>query len=365
MTAPTTPVSAPGQPDLFANWQRLSDWTAAHYSEILTAIGIGIAIIIALIGLRGLVRRMLGGVEATGWRQVAERVVSRTYLFFIIMVAAKLVSEQTVLPNRVSGTIDFLFIVAAAFQIAFWARALIIGAIEQRTGEDEGGRLGTAMGLIQGLVTVAAFVIAFVVILDNVGVNVTGLIAGLGIGGIAIGLAAQGIFRDLFAALSIIFDRPFRRGDTISFGGASGVTGTVEHIGVKTTRLRALDGELVAVGNDKLLQDRVHNYAQQHRRRVVMTIPLLPDTKADALAALPAEIEKIVAAEPHARFDRAHLVRFGTASIDMEVVFFTETPDSRVHFDARHDIILALLRRLEELGVAFAAPPAAPATPAA
>ncbi|MFN3727585.1 MAG: mechanosensitive ion channel family protein [Allosphingosinicella sp.] len=361
----TAPNRAAPQPDLFANWQRLSDWAAAHYAEILTAVGIGIVISVALIGLRGLVRRMLGGTQATGWRQVAERVVSRTYLFFIVMVAAKLVSEQTLLPGRVSGTIDFLFIVAAAFQIAIWARALIIGAIEQRTGEDESGRLGTAMGLIQGLVTVAAFLIAFVVILDNVGVNVTGLIAGLGIGGIAIGLAAQGIFRDLFAALSIIFDRPFRRGDTISFGGPNGVTGTVEHIGVKTTRLRALDGELVAVGNDKLLQDRVHNYAQQHRRRVVMTIPLLPHSRPDALAGLPAEIEKIVSAEPRARFDRAHLVRLTAASVDMEVVFFTETPDARDHFQARHDIILALLRRLEELGVAFAAPPAAPAAPAA
>ncbi len=360
----TAPNQATAQPDLFANWQRLSDWAAAHYAEILTAIGIGIIIAIALIGLRGLVRRMLGGAQATGWRQVAERVVSRTYLFFIVMVAAKLVSEQTLLPGRVSGTIDFLFIVAAAFQIAIWARALIIGAIEQRTGEDESGRLGTAMGLIQGLVSVAAFLIAFVVILDNVGVNVTGLIAGLGIGGIAIGLAAQGIFRDLFAALSIIFDRPFRRGDTISFGGSGGVTGTVEHIGVKTTRLRALDGEQVAVGNDKLLQDRVHNYADQHRRRVVMTIPLPPHSNPDALAALPAEIERIVSAEPHARFDRAHLVRVTVASIDMEVVFFTETPDSRDHFQARHDVILALLRRMDELGVAFAAPPAAPAAPA-
>src|SRR5690349_21119999 len=104
----TAPNQAAAQPDLFANWQRLSDWTAAHYAEILTALGIGILIALALIGLRGLIRRILGGAQATGWRQVAERVVSRTYLFFIVMVAAKLVSEQTLLPHRVSGTIDFL-----------------------------------------------------------------------------------------------------------------------------------------------------------------------------------------------------------------------------------------------------------------
>ena len=146
------------------------------------------------------------------------------------------------------------------------------------------------------------------------------------------------------------------------FGGAGGVTGTVEHIGLKTTRIRALDGELVAVGNDKLLQDRVHNYALMERRRVSMTLPLLPHTGPDALAALPAEIEKVVSAEPQASFDRAQIARLSNASIDMEVVFFIETPDQATHFRARHEIILALLRRLKELGVDFAPPP--PAAPA-
>ncbi|RZI38408.1 mechanosensitive ion channel, partial [Herbaspirillum sp. HC18] len=133
--------------------------------------------------------------------------------------------------------------VASVFQAAIWARELILGTIEHRTQSEHysGEALLSAMGLIRLLVTAVLFAIALVVVLDNLGVNVTGLVAGLGVGGIAIGLAAQGIFGDLFAALAIIFDRPFRRGDKISYGNTSGV---IESIGLKSTRIRAFTGEL-------------------------------------------------------------------------------------------------------------------------
>ena len=132
-----------------------------------------------------------------------------------------------------------MFVISAAFQAAVWARELVLGYVEHRVGADEQhSTLGSAVGIIRLLVTVALFAIAIILILDNVGVNVTGLIAGLGIGGIAIGLAAQGIFSDLFAALSIIFDKPFRRGDVIRI---EGVQGHVEDIGLKTTRIRVAD----------------------------------------------------------------------------------------------------------------------------
>ena len=356
--------AAAEQPDLFINWRRLIDWFGDHYAEILTAGAIGIVIVLGLIGLRGVIRRLLGGPQATGWRKVAEGVVARTYLFFIVMAAAKIVSEQTVMPHRLADAIDFLFIVAAALQVAIWTRALIVGAIERRIGEGETGRnLSTAMGIIRALVTAGAFLIAIIVILDNVGVNVTGLVAGLGIGGIAIGLAAQGIFKDLFAALAIIFDRPFRVGDTISFGGPTGSTGTVEHIGLKTTRLRSLDGELIAVGNDKLLLDRIHNHAQQQRRRGVMTISVLPDTRPDLLDALPREIETIVSAQKRATFDRAHAAKIGLSSIDYEIVFFVEAGEFAALAQARHEIIVAVARRMTELGIEFTPPPAAAVGP--
>jgi small-conductance mechanosensitive channel len=348
------------QPDLFINWRRFADWVSEHSLEILTAFGIGLAIVAALIGLRILVCRLLGGRQATGWAKVIEGIVRRTYLFFIIAAAAKIVTINAVLPRRLDQAIDIIFVMAAALQVAIWTRALIVGAIERRVGDSAGSALGTAMDLIRGLVTAAAFTIAIIVILDNVGVNVTGLIAGLGIGGIAIGLAAQGVFRDLFAALAIIFDRPFRRGDTIQFGGPTGVTGTVEHIGLKTTRLRALDGELVAVGNDKLLQDRIHNFAAQARRRAVMILPLQPSVPADLLARLPGEIAAIVSAQPQATFDRAHVSKLSAAGTEIELVFHMETADFAAYADARQAIILAVIRRFAELGVEWTPPPAPP-----
>jgi small-conductance mechanosensitive channel len=346
------------------SWRELPQWFAANSTDILLAFGAGLLIAILLIGLRGLGRRLLGGTGALGWRGIVAQVLVRTNLFFIVMAAARIVSLQTDMPRRLADGINILFIVAAALQVAVWTRTLIIGAIDRKVGANEENRtLGTAMGLIRVLVTVAAFLIAIIVILDNVGVNVTGLIAGLGIGGIAIGLAAQGIFKDLFAAVAIIFDRPFQKGDTISFGGATGITGTVENIGLRTTRLRALDGEMVAVGNDKLLQDRVHNFAVQSRRRAVMTISVMPHTTADQVARLPEEIRAIVTAQPQVTFDRAHAIRFGLASIDLELVFWMETADFAAFVQARHEIIVALLRRLEEMGVEIAPPLAPPVGP--
>jgi small-conductance mechanosensitive channel len=351
------------QPDLFTDWRRLAAWAAEHSGEIAAAIGLGLLFILALIGIRGLGRRMLGGTNATGWRRILEGIVARTYLFFIIPAAAKLVSLQVALPAPIGNFINFLFVAAAALQVAIWTRALIIGWIESRVGEGEEHRaLGTAMGLIRALVTVAAFLIAIIVILDNIGVNVTGLIAGLGIGGIAIGLAAQGIFRDLFAAIAIILDRPFRRGDTINFGGAAGFTGTVEHIGLKTTRLRALDGELVAVGNDKLLQDRVHNYALQERRRGVLTFAVLPSNSPDLLAAVTRELEAAALEQEGVAFDRASLVKVTQMAADYELVFFMNTADFAAFARAREAIILSVLRRLDALGIAYTPPPA-PAPP--
>ena len=135
------------------------------------------------------------------------------------MLAAQLVSGYAArTAARSTTTINFLFTIAAVFQAAIWARELILGVIEHRTARRGlfGRALGSAMGLIRLLVTFALFAIALIVVLDNLGVNVTGLVAGLGVGGIAIGLAAQGIFADLFAALAIIFDKPFRRGDVIT-----------------------------------------------------------------------------------------------------------------------------------------------------
>jgi small-conductance mechanosensitive channel len=213
--------------------------------------------------------------------------------------------------------------------------------------------LGSAVGIIRLLVTVALFAIAIILILDNVGVNVTGLVAGLGIGGIAIGLAAQGIFQDLFAALSIIFDKPFRRGDSISI---EGVQGNVEDIGLKTTRIRSLTGEQVVVSNAKLLEQKIHNFAHLEHRRFALTLGLVYELPPETLASVPDMVREIVHAHPKASLVRCGLTAFGASSLDFELQFDVHTTDFQEAFDTRHAICIAILKSFAEAGIAFAYP---------
>ena len=230
---PALPTKTMRAPDFQAMWRDTADWFAVHYMQILIAIGAAIVIYLLLATLKGLGKRYKGSRGDTiGYTNVLGRTVSKTTHFFMVMVSARLVAGYADAPPVVYRTIVFLFTIATVLQGAIWAREVILGLIERRTlAEDgQGETLANAMGLIRVLVTVALFAIAGIVVLDNLGVNVTGLVAGLGIGGIAIGLAAQGIFSDIFAALSIIFDKPFRRGESISYDTT---TATVEKIGLK------------------------------------------------------------------------------------------------------------------------------------
>ena len=156
-----------------------------------------------------------------GLARIIGRVLAKTSIFFMVAAAIDIVVSYAAIPAKLAHLADIFFIIATSLQVAIWAREIIVGVIRSRVGEDPGAStLGNAMALVRVLVNVVVFAVALVVILDNLGVNVTALVAGLGIGGIAIGLAAQGIFSDLFAALSIVFDKPFRRGDTIRYGSA-------------------------------------------------------------------------------------------------------------------------------------------------
>jgi len=246
---PADPVITVRPPDLGAMWRSTSDWLAVHYVQILIAIGVGVLIYLALTALRGVGKRHKGTRgDPLGYANVLGRAAARTTHFFMVMVAARLVAGYADAPAPLYKTIAFLFTIAAVWQAALWAREIILGLVERKTLAQDGGgeTLANAMGLIRLLVSVVLFAVATIVVLDNLGVNVTGLVAGLGIGGIAIGLAAQGIFSDLFAALSIIFDKPFRRGETINYDMT---TATVEKIGLKSTRLRAITGEKKVISN--------------------------------------------------------------------------------------------------------------------
>jgi small-conductance mechanosensitive channel len=272
------------------------------------------------------------------------------------MVAAALMIVVTYAqpPARFERIFDILFTVAAALQGAIWGRELILGVIGSHVGDRPGETtLGNAMGVIRVLVSVALFGIALVVILDNLGVNVTALIAGLGIGGIAIGLAAQGIFSDLFAALSILFDRPFRRGDTIRFDTT---IGTVERIGLKTTRLKSLTGETVVMANTKLLEREIRNLAEGSERQETLRFGLVYRTPPERLEQVPAMARQAVEAQHGCKLIRCVLTGFGPSSLDFELLFTHEGRDADVLFARRQAVIIDLLRRFAAAGIDFAYP---------
>ena len=339
--------------------ESLFHWILANLDRLAIGALIAAAIVAVMLAMRWVGHRLLAGEpEMWGWRGSIGRVLAKTGIFFMIAAAIDIVVSYAAIPTKLSHLADIFFIIAASLQVAIWAREIVVGVIRSRVGEDPGAStLGNAMALIRVFVNVVVFAIALVVILDNLGVNVTALVAGLGIGGIAIGLAAQGIFSDLFAALSIVFDRPFRRGDTIRYGSGTDVTvGTVERIGLKTTRLRSQTGEQVIMANTKLLEQEVRNLAEAKVRRVILPFSLTYQTSAETLERLPAIAEQVLKALKTAKLVRCIPTAFAASSIDCELVYDDRTisPDTLAHHKA--DIIVGLSRAFAREKIEFAYP---------
>lgn len=337
-------------------WTAASDWMLVHYQEILIALVVGTLIYMLLAAARNWAARAIRkGDRLIGYRQVIARPIAKTGQFFMIMIAAKLVVSYGNAPGPLERTISFLFTVSAVWQVAVWVREIVIGLIEKKSAEDPEHHetLASAMTLIRVLVSFVVFAIAAIVILDNLGVNVTGLIAGLGVGGIAIGLAAQGIFSDLFAALSIIFDKPFRVGETIAFDDT---TATVQKIGLKSTRLQAITGEQIIISNTNLLDKQITNWARMGYRRQRMGIGVIYQTEPDKARAIPELLKELV--EKHgAKFTRSGFVGFGDSSINFEVDFdFIEDTSFDAMYERRHALGLDILQTFNERGYEFAYP---------
>ena len=330
------------------------DWFWGNWLQIVISVAIGAALVLAMLGLRTLATRLCENKEgwASHWPQTIGRVIGKTSFWFMVLFACKLVGGYADPPVMLWRTITVLFTIASALQMALWVREGVLSLVEHRAGGDHSG-LASAIGIIRLLVTVVLFAIAAVAILDNLGVNVTGLIAGLGIGGIAIGLAAKGIFDDLFSALSIIFDKPFQQGDSISWDKTSG---TVEAIGLKTTRVRAITGEEVIISNTHLLGKELHNTSRLARRRIILKIGIAYYTPVDLCADVTKIIAKVVAATDKCKLVRCGLTGFGDSSLDYELQFDVYSDLYDKVFDARHRVSIGILRAFNEARIDFAWP---------
>lgn len=331
-------------------------WLQANSLRIVIALAVGAVIVVALLAIKKVAQRLCREHdELVSWRTILGRMAAKTSFWFLVIIAARLVDGYADTPPLLDKTIGFLFTIGLTFQAAVWVRELALGFIEHRAGvtDQDHSTLGSAMGIIRFLVTFTLFAIALVLVLGNLGVNVTGLVAGLGVGGIAIGLAAQGIFKDLFAALSIIFDHPFRKGDSIKWNN---ISGTVERIGLKTTRIRAVTGEQVIVGNADLLEKEVYNLQRLNRRRMILTVGVTYYTPEEVCDRIPDILRKIVASVDKCTTVRVGMTGFGGSSLDFELQFDVASQVYNEVFDARSKVCLGILRTFNKMGIEFAFP---------
>jgi small-conductance mechanosensitive channel len=333
----------------------LVNWFALNRAELPIGLAVAAGIVLVMLALRWLGGRLVAGdPRCSHWRGVIGHVLERTSILFMVVTALDIVATYAAVPVRIERLIDILFTVAFALQGAVWARELVLGVISRKAGEDPTETaVGNAMAVIRVLVSIAVFALAIVVILDNLGVNVTALVAGLGVGGIAIGLAAQGIFSDLFAALSILFDKPFRRGNVIQYDQT---TGTVERIGLKTTRLRSVNGEQVIISNAKLLEREIHNFNAGRSRRSSLPFGVVYQTAPDELEKVPSLVKGAVEARQGCTFVRCAILGFGPSSIDFELLYDSRSVDVNKVAADRTAVALAVLRTLSEHQIQFAYP---------
>jgi len=277
----------------------------------------------------------------------------KRYLLPVAYFSAFYFSTRTLtLSGTLSKFVSTVSVLFAIFMGAMFFSALaafFFGKLSK--DKDESGQLA-----IKWLVRIAQIVIwtiALILFLDNIGVKITSLVTGLGIGGVAIAFAAQNVLSDIFCFFTIFFDKPFALGDFIIAGEQ---IGTVEHIGIKTTRLRAIDGEQLILSNADLTGSRIRNYKTMQRRRVIFTLGVTYDTPSEKLRQIPELIKKIVDETENAEFARAHFAAYGAYSLNIEIVYFVLTADYDEYMDINQRVNFGIMEGFERLGVAFALP---------
>jgi small-conductance mechanosensitive channel len=297
--------------------------------------------------------------------EVATLLVARTSKLFLFSVAVYFAAWQLRLPAHIAHALWVVIVLTFWFQIGLWAMAVVRFAIDRRarrSGTD--AALSSSIDIIVFIAGLTIWAMALLLALDNLGVQIKPLLAGLGITGIAVALAVQTVLGDLLASLSIALDKPFVVGDALQIDNLSG---TVEHIGVKSTRIRSVDGDQLIISNADLLKTRIRNNGRLRERRAVFNINVGYDTPPEKLRDIPPFIKSIVEAQPNTRFDRCHLLSFSDWSARFEAVYFVTVSDYLSYADAQQAINFAILERFREMDVKFAfpypTPPAAPPQP--
>lgn len=333
---------------LFGN--SLRDWTVAAASSAFT---VGV-----ILALRGLAVRRLGALAARTETLVDDalvelaRSVSTTFVVIVVACNAGLWLQFS------SDVHRLLLIVATMFAVLQGARSgtLMVGWWLAHYSKTHGELDRTTLSALGIAVKILVWIALLLVGAENLGVHITGILGALGIGGIAVALALQNILGDLFAALSIVIDKPFIVGESIA---VDVFEGRVERVGLKSTRVRSVNGEQVVFANADLLRSRVRNLSRRDAFRMVFTVSIDPATKAAQLARVPAIMAEVVGAETRAAIGYTNLMGAGARGFEVETAILIPRPYAQAQ-DVRQAILLAFYSRLEREGIALARPPAMP-----
>ena len=337
--------------DLY-NYNSLREWMTAAITAVVVFV-VGLAV-------RGLLVKRVGALAARTTTHVDDMVVeliAKTRVWVIAVFALMFGVAQLTLPPRFDQFLALVGKVVFLWQTALWGAAGIGFWVKHYSMHRTASSDRASVTMISAIGVAAKVLLWTLVLLGALqwafGFQVVGLLATLGVGGVAIALAVQNILGDVLASLSIVFDKPFDIGDTIGVGD---VTGVVEHIGLKTTRVRSNTGEQVVIGNADLLKSRLHNFKRMYQRRVVFRLEMAFDTPPDALQRLPSIVEEIITAQSPVKFDRCHVAGFGDASVRIEAVYYVLDPDYKRYMDIQQAINLEVLRRFATERVQFALP---------
>lgn len=280
------------------------------------------------------------------------KVVGSAKLPFVLFVSAYLASRSLLQSAFTEKILTAVMVLWVTYQVIV-AIEIFVDHLLAKRDKESGGASAAPMHLASVVIKTIIWVFALLTALSNLGINVTSLVAGLGIGGIAVALAAQNILGDLFSSFAIYLDRPFVVGDSIKI---KDLIGTVEKIGMKTTRVRALSGEEIVFPNKDIVSAQIHNFAKIKERRIVLNLNVTHETDDEKLAQIPQWIRQIIENEPNVRFDRSHFKEIGEFALKFETIYFVTSSDYVIYMNAQQNINLAIREKFKNEKVSVAYP---------
>jgi len=326
-------------------------------TEWLIAGGIGVVVWASLWILRDLIAsryKKYSSAKNPRLIRLAAYLIGNTTQILFLAVALDVAQESLTLPDSIRHIGTNMVMILILIQVGLWAGRAVRFYLEMKELERGADRVfAGSLEIINFVARILIWSLLILVALDNLGVNITALLAGLGVGGVAIALALQNVLGDLFASLSIALDKPFVIGDTLTIDT---FVGKVEHIGIKTTRLRSEGGEQIILSNADILKSRVRNFGRLSQQRILATIRLTYDTPTDKLREMPKLLESIVREHAQAHFERCHLKTFSESSFQFELSYFVQQPSVNPLLDLQQAVNFRIIDELRRLDVDFAYP---------